>query len=88
MNVQKTSQMMYPLEEPNGWFMCAAGHRHQLEGSHYVPEQLSGGNWWVTFQRTVTPTCSVSGTGHTLEEAWATASAQIRVYDKSGRADG
>lgn len=72
-DVKKTSNMDYPLEAPNGWFLLGASHQHDLEGSHYVPREQVRGAWVVTFQRTIYPSTTIAACGHSLEDAWAKA---------------
>jgi hypothetical protein len=75
--IKKTSDMMYPLEAPNGWFLKVAQHEHEKNGeSHYLPVQNASGSWHVEFRRNVTSNDKANvafGRGQTMEHAWARA---------------
>lgn len=70
---KKTSTMMWPLEEPNGWYLSLCSHEHTKEGDHYIPVQDADGPWYVTFKKTVGSITTVTRKGRTIEQAWSAA---------------
>lgn len=76
-DVKKTSDMIYPLEAPNGWFLFKAEHQHTsiiFKGDIHEPLPHAAGPWLVQFQIYPNGGRLTEGRGHSLEEAWQNAS--------------
>lgn len=75
--MRRTSEMMYPLEAPNGWFLLKMEHQHtgiKYKGDQHLPVDHPEGPWYVEFQVYPYGGRMVSGRGHTMELAWKAAS--------------
>lgn len=74
--IRRTSDMMYPLEAPNGWFLYRAEHQHtaiMYREDHHEPLPHKDGPWLVQFQKYPKGGLLTEGRGHSLEEAWSKA---------------
>lgn len=76
-DVKKTSEMIYPLEAPNGWFLYKAEHQHTsitFRGDIHELLPHKDGPWLVAFQIYPNGGRLTKGRGFSLEEAWEKAS--------------
>lgn len=83
-DVKKTSDMMYPLEAPIGWFLLKMEHQHtgiMYRGDIHEPLPHATGPWFVEFQKYPSGGRATSARGHTMEEAWSNAKAECHKVD-------
>lgn len=83
--MRKTSDMRYPLEAPNGWFLYHAKHEHtavQTTADHHEPLPHAEGPWVVAFQQYPKGGKLTSGRGFSLEEAWEKASKAVEQVQR------
>ncbi|HEX9430807.1 MAG TPA: hypothetical protein VF944_10560 [Candidatus Bathyarchaeia archaeon] len=82
--IKRTSNMTYPLEAPNGWFLLRAEHQHtdvRYAADFHSPVAHQEGPWEVTFQKYPKGGSATSARGFTLEEAWRNACKAVATRD-------
>jgi hypothetical protein len=80
-SIRKVSDMTYPLEAPNGWFLYKAQHQHtevRYTTDFHEPLPHAEGPWIVQFQKYPKGGMLTEGRGRSLEEAWKNASEAVR----------
>lgn len=85
--IKRTSEMVHPLKEPEGWFLQKAQHQHLkvgYRGDEYKPLAVADGPWCVEFRKYSVDFHVIVGRGHTLEEAWHKTVAYVDAYEMKG----
>lgn len=83
-DIKKTSDMIYPLEAPIGWFLYHAKHEHTsitFRGDIHEPLPHAAGPWLVGFQKYPSGGRLTEARGQTLEEAWSNATKACQQVD-------